>query len=295
MTLLQTSIRPVKHCVSAIVLRFAHTDAGDGMQGAVERGNSDIAERQRRHYDRIADLYAANLAYPHTQEYMRYLDGEFLRLLPQGGLGSVVEICCGTGEAYALVADRAEFAIGVDISLQMLKRAQARHPKLRLVQGDATRLPLREALADTVLIHGGIHHVPDRLALFREVRRILKPGGRFYFHEPVDDFWPWRLIRKAIYRISPSLDHTSEAPLRRESIMAELSAAGLLPVAWNTRGFLGFCLFMNSDVLIFNRAFRYLPGIRALTRAACRFDHWMIGRSALRHSGLIAVGAAERP
>jgi SAM-dependent methyltransferase len=156
-------------------------------------------------------------------------------------------------------------------------------------------LPLPEGLADTVLIHGGIHHVPDRLALFAEIQRILKPGGRFYFHEPVDDFWLWRLIRKAIYRISPSLDHTSEAPLRREATMAELSAAGLRPVAWNTRGFLGFCLFMNSDVLIFNRAFRYLPGIRALTRAACRFDHWLAGRSGLRWSGLIAVGAAERP
>jgi SAM-dependent methyltransferase len=265
------------------------------MSSAVERGNSDIAGRQRRHYDRIAAHYAANLAYPHTQEYTRYLDGEYLSLLPAGRLGVVVEICCGTGEAYALVADRAELAIGIDISLQMLKRAQARHPKLRLVQGDATRLPLREGLADVVLIHGGIHHVPDRIGLFQEVRRILKPGGRFYFHEPVDDFWLWRLIRKGIYRISPSLDHTSEAPLRRESTMAELSGAGLRPVAWNTRGFLGFCLFMNSDVLIFNRAFQYLPGIRALTRAACRLDHWMAGRPGLRNSGLIAVGAAERP
>ena len=166
-----------------------------------EIGYSDSAERQRRHYDRIAELYAANLAYPHTQEYMRYLDGEFLRLLPQGRLGVVVELCCGTGEAYALVADKADLAVGVDISLQMLKRAQARHPQLRVVHADATRLPLREGLADTVLIHGGIHHVPDRIGLFQEVRRILKPGGRFYFHEPVDDFWLWRLIRKGIYRI----------------------------------------------------------------------------------------------
>ena len=113
------------------------------MPERVELKPSETAERQRRHYDRIAALYAANLGYPHTQEYMRYLDGEFLRLLPHGRLGVVVELCCGTGEAYALVADRADFAVGLDISLEMLKRARARHPKLRLVQGTPPACPWR--------------------------------------------------------------------------------------------------------------------------------------------------------
>ena len=74
---------------------------------------SENAERQRRHYDRVAERYAANLGYPHTREYMRYLDSEFVGLLPAGRLGVVVELCCGTGEAYALVADRADYAVGV--------------------------------------------------------------------------------------------------------------------------------------------------------------------------------------
>jgi ubiquinone/menaquinone biosynthesis C-methylase UbiE len=255
---------------------------------------SDSAERQRRHYDRIAERYAANLGYPHTQEYMRYLDSEFVSLLPAGGLGVVVELCCGAGEAYALVADRADYAIGVDVSVQMLMRAQRRHPRLRVVQADATRLPLQDAVADTVLIHGGIHHVPDRIGLFREVSRILKRNGRFYFHEPVDDFWLWRAIRKLVYRLSPSLDHTTEAPLRKSSTFGDLASAGLRPVAWRTRGLIGFCLFMNSDILIFNRAFRFVPGIRLITRWACRLDDWLSRSRGLKSAGLIAVGAAEK-
>jgi SAM-dependent methyltransferase len=155
-------------------------------------------------------------------------------------------------------------------------------------------VPLRDAIADTVLIHGGIHHVPDRVALFKEVSRILKPNGRFYFHEPVDDFWLWRLIRRLVYRLSPALDHTTEAPLRKASTCRDLAAAGLRPVAWRTRGLIGFCLFMNSDILIFNRAFRYVPGIRGITRAACRLDDWLSRRGGLRTAGLIAIGAAEK-
>jgi ubiquinone/menaquinone biosynthesis C-methylase UbiE len=255
---------------------------------------SESAERQRRHYDRVAERYAANLGYPHTREYMRYLDSEFVGLLPAGRVGVVVELCCGTGEAYALVADRADYALGVDVSVQMLMRAQHRHPRLRVLQADATRLPLQDGIADMVLIHGGIHHVPDRLGLFREVSRILKRNGRFYFHEPVDDFWLWRLIRKLVYRVSPALDHTTEAPLRKASTFGNLTAAGLRPVAWKTRGLIGFCLFMNSDILIVNRAFRFVPGIRLITRAACRLDDWLSRFRGLESAGLIALGAAEK-
>jgi ubiquinone/menaquinone biosynthesis C-methylase UbiE len=255
---------------------------------------TDHAKRQRHHYDRIAETYAANLGYPHTQEYMRYLDREFLTLLPPGPLGVVVELCCGSGVAYALVADRAKEAVGLDISYEMLKQARRRHPELHVVQGDATRLPMRDGFADAVLIHGGIHHVPDRIGLFREISRILKPGGRLCFYEPVDDFWLWRAIRKVVYRLSPALDHQTEEPLRKDKTFAQLAEAGLRPLAWNARGFIGFCLFMNSDILVVNRALRYLPGIRAVTRAACRLDDWLIRRKRLQGWGLIALGSAER-
>jgi SAM-dependent methyltransferase len=196
--------------------------------------------------------------------------------------------------AYELLADRIDCAVGVDVSLQMLKIARTRHPRFLVVQGDATKLGLRDSFADAVLIHGGIHHVPDRVALFQEVRRILKPGGRLYFYEPVDDFWLWRAIRKVVYRVSPALDHRSEEPLRKSKTFAELAEAGLKPVEWRPRGLLGFCLFMNSDVLVVNRLFRFLPGIRAVTRAAGRFDDWLVHNAGLEACGLVVLGSAQR-
>jgi hypothetical protein len=51
---------------------------------------------------------------------------------------------------------------------------------------------------------------------------------------------------------------------------------------------------MNSDILVVNRAFRFLPGIRAMTRAASRIDHWLLRLPGLRGCGLIAVGEALR-
>jgi ubiquinone/menaquinone biosynthesis C-methylase UbiE len=255
------------------------------------------AQVQQSHYDRIAEAYVTNLAYPHTREYTAYLDQALLKQLPAAGLGDVAEICCGRGEAMELVAGRFKRAVGVDISLNMLHAARSDHhaPDFAFIQGDATRLPLADAAFDSVFMLGGIHHVNDRAALFREVGRILKPGGRFYFREPVSDFWPWLMLRAVIYRISPTLDHLTERPLRYEETAPYLDGAGLRLVSWKTYGFIGFCLLMNSDVLVFNRLFRFIPCIRGITRAFARFDDWITSRRNWTRRGLQVVGVAEKP
>jgi SAM-dependent methyltransferase len=177
----------------------------------------------------------------------------------------VAEICCGQGEALALLSDRIEAGVGVDISETMLEAAAARLPESRfaLLQADATRLPLADAQFDHVVMLGGIHHVGDRRGLFREVARILRPGGRFVWREPVSDFPLWRALRAVVYRLSPALDHATERPLLRRETEPPLREAGLEPRGWRTCGFLGFCLLMNSDVLVWNRALRFLPGAGA--------------------------------
>src|SRR5262249_53998825 len=156
--------------------------------------------------------------------------------------------------------------VGVDVSLSMLEAARRDLPadRIKLMQGDATSLPLASGRFDTVVMLGGIHHVSDRKRLFSEVQRILKPGGRFLWREPVSDFSPWRAIRAMIYRLSPTLDHETERPLLWRETVEPLEAAGLRLEAWRTCGFLGFCLLMNSDVLVVNRVFRFVPGIRGL-------------------------------
>jgi SAM-dependent methyltransferase len=186
--------------------------------------------------------------------------------------------------------------IGVDVSSGLLEVARRDLPGERFifVQGDATMLPLKDGVADNVIMLGGIHHVPDRVGLFKQIRRILKPGGNFYFREPVDDFVLWRAIRKVVYRISSALDHTTERPLRRGETENAFAQAGLDLQVWRTYGFFGFCLFMNSDVLVFNRLFRHVAGIRTITRAACRVDHWTTSLPGLRHAGLQVIGVAKR-
>ena len=252
---------------------------------------------QQNHYDEIADAYAENLGYPHTREYMSYLDDVLREHVDIKNLGLVAEVCCGTGEAFALFEDSIDKGIGVDVSSSMLNKGKASfdNGRLHFVQGDATQMPLAENSFDTVFMLGGIHHVPDRDALFQQVFRILKPGGVFIWREPVSDFWLWKMLRAIVYRLSPILDHETERPLTWDETVPPLEQNGFEVRDWKTCGFFGFCLFMNSDVLFFNRLFRFIPGIRGITRVAARFDNWCTNLPGLRRAGLQVVGTATKP
>ena len=73
--------------------------------------------------------------------------------------------------------------IGVDMTPEMLQKARAaaaamgyQHVEFR--DGYAETLPVLDAWADVVLSNGVVNLCPDKLAVFREMYRVLKPGGR---------------------------------------------------------------------------------------------------------------------
>lgn len=278
------------------VFRYAVSSAGIPL--FAESFLSANAERQRAHYDKVAAKYVENLGYPHTLEYLEYLDGMFLEQIGNANFSDVAEICCGHGELLTLLGRNDVRGVGVDVSSNMLEFARVKHKdstNFIFVQGDATQLPLQDAQFDSVFMFGGIHHVPDRAALFSEVFRILRPGGRFYFREPVSDFFLWRWLRAIIYSVSPALDAQTERPLVWTETVPLLEQTGFRLQSWKTYGFFGFCLFMNSDVLVFNRLFRFIPGIRFVTRLAVKFDDLIVRVPWLRRAGLQVIGVAEKP
>ncbi|MGQ0839807.1 class I SAM-dependent methyltransferase [Actinokineospora sp.] len=91
--------------------------------------------------------------------------GFFLLNLMQGGVikkGSVTDLSPGMVE----VALRNARNLGLDVDGRV---------------ADAERIPYDDDSFDLVIGHAVLHHIPDLPAAFREIRRVLKPGGRFVF------------------------------------------------------------------------------------------------------------------
>jgi len=98
----------------------------------------------------------------------------------------VVDLGCGGGMDVFLAARKVGSSgrvIGIDMTTEMLDRARAGQEKLGLTnvefhQSTIDRLPLADNSVDCVISNCVINLVPDKLAVFREILRVLKPAGR---------------------------------------------------------------------------------------------------------------------
>lgn len=97
-----------------------------------------------------------------------------------------VDLGCGRGRDVIRAAGRvgpSGQAIGVDLSEEMLARARADVPpflpNVRFVRSDLAALDLPDALAHVIASNCTINHAPDKGAVYAEIHRVLRPGGRF--------------------------------------------------------------------------------------------------------------------
>ncbi|HTJ00456.1 MAG TPA: bifunctional demethylmenaquinone methyltransferase/2-methoxy-6-polyprenyl-1,4-benzoquinol methylase UbiE [Dongiaceae bacterium] len=213
---------------------------------------------------RVSDLFASIATrYDLLNDFMSFgLHRRWKRRVialaaPAPGMRAL-DLCCGTGDlAFALAARGAEVT-GLDFSEAMLAVAAQRNEKTdaahrpKFLRGDALALPFPDASFDLVTIGYGLRNLADCAGGLREMRRVLRPGGRLLvldFGKPPNPLWrrmyfahlkyitplPGRLMGKEIATyayIYESLQHypaqTGVAQILGELGFAEVQVINLL-------------------------------------------------------------------
>ena len=94
----------------------------------------------------------------------------------------VLDLATGTGDLIRMGRGRVPASgwVGVDFTYAMLRSATKGSP---LVQGDILKLPICDESFSAATMAYGLRNLADRSRALAEIRRVLKPGGRFVFLE----------------------------------------------------------------------------------------------------------------
>jgi ubiquinone/menaquinone biosynthesis C-methylase UbiE len=176
-----------------------------------------------------------------------------VRELPRDGLGewrdairrhlspvpgmTVVDIGAGTGQFAAAFSDWFGLSI-VAVEPSAAMRAHIpRRPDIRVLEGEASALPLPDGSADGAWLSLVIHHVPDLEAAAREVRRVLRPGAPVLIRQGFSG----RVDRNEFVRWFPETERMVDTSPSVEQICQAFAAAGFsrdalepVPETWPT-------------------------------------------------------------
>ncbi|MDP3068964.1 MAG: bifunctional demethylmenaquinone methyltransferase/2-methoxy-6-polyprenyl-1,4-benzoquinol methylase UbiE [Opitutaceae bacterium] len=173
----------------------------------------------------------------------------------QGNPRDVLDLATGSGDvafALARMLPKETAILGLDFCQPMLDQAEVkkaaardRYPNVIFRQGDGLALPLPDASFDAITISFGLRNLADRARGLREMRRVLRPGGRLVvleFSQPHAWFRPlyYFYLRRVLPRVAGWMtgdraayeylnNSIAEFP-DRAALAAEITAAGFTGV-----------------------------------------------------------------
>jgi demethylmenaquinone methyltransferase/2-methoxy-6-polyprenyl-1,4-benzoquinol methylase len=175
-----------------------------------------------------------------------------------------LDVCSGTGDFIAplrkAVGDPGSVA-GLDFCLPMLEIAKKKGVPGSLLEGDACRLPIRDASVNAVSVGWGIRNVPDIDAAHREMARVLKPGGRLVSVDMAKPRNPIvrlgsKLVGRGLLPLLGSifgarkaytyLPKSTEKFLSRQELRESMERAGLKDVRWKDFMFGNICIHWGT-------------------------------------------------
>jgi SAM-dependent methyltransferase len=134
--------------------------------------------RSRAYANRMGDKWDARWQ-AHFLPYVRTVQAH------AGERGRVLDVGCGGGQTAALIAEAVRDVVGIDLNRLGYLRGRRHQPRnVRFIQGSALTLPLASASFDVIGSYATLEHLPDVDLAFREMLRVLRPGGWLVLFAP---------------------------------------------------------------------------------------------------------------
>lgn len=142
--------------------------------------HQEICQANEVYHDMIANFYEEDesLAGSHDEFNQQRIENIIRTISQQAGNKWFLDLACGTGNVLKFGQRYFQNALGVDISIGMLK--VAREKGLEVIQADIVKLPFRDGFFNCASCFSVLHHLYDQRPFFKEVHRVLSKNGILY-------------------------------------------------------------------------------------------------------------------
>ena len=200
----------------------------------ISSGNIILSMEKPEHYredcNRIACIYDPLVRFISSffdgEESLRRLTIDKMDLKPGQ---KVLDVCCGTGTLCAMIAEETGSAgevVGVDLSENMLKKAEKkREDNIRFCYANAEEIPYADGYFDRASVTFGLHEMPHpvRMNVLREMRRVLKPGGKITV---LDYAYPKRTLAVLLFKVWMLVEGETARDFIRRDLSSMIRDAG---------------------------------------------------------------------
>ncbi len=225
------------------------------------------AQAQIELHKTLAPRYALRYSYPFSRLFQEDWHAEMISHVPEG-TRHILDLGCGTGFFLAELEARHPGSVGLDISHEMLKVSDQYVPGVRLVTGDAEKLPFLPGAFDVVFCKGSLHHTRDHVGFLTHCKKALGSNGCLIMSEPCNDNPLISLARKILYNKSPHFDIGDQGFTKR-GIIELTERAGFEVTLARRYGVFAYVFAGFPDHV---GILRHIPGNAALTRLFIGLD-----------------------
>jgi ubiquinone/menaquinone biosynthesis C-methylase UbiE len=148
-----------------------------------------VMERNANAFNRKAQSWQAAMSANVGHKYLE--KPAMVKELPDSLAGKTV-LCVGVGsgeELHEIIKLNPTKVVGIDISIELLKIAQARFPKVEFQKMDMTRTEFRDSTFDFVYSSLTFHYAKDWDALLSEIYRLMRKRGQLLFSTHHPEYW----------------------------------------------------------------------------------------------------------
>lgn len=152
-----------------------------------------------------------------AEEYDNSFDGKFVKVMYQPLLdeldknveGKLLDVGCGTGNILCKLVNGERELFGIDLSENMVRECSKRIGSYADIKiADAEHIPYKDNFFDVLICNASFHHYPHPEKVLKEMKRVLKNGGRLLIGEGYA-IQPFRAILNLSFRFSNSGDFKS--------------------------------------------------------------------------------------